>query len=173
MSFCKICSCGEKIVFEKRLSFPDNCPSCGRRLVDFQTYNENDPKVQELLDNARKPHDEEADINAGDSFVAGSAKYALRFLSGTEIPIPDEGGIVGRTGIGAEFLCDYPSVSRQHIKVIPRRNRGVIVQDISTYGTLVDGERIEKNTPKLVAEGSTITLCDLRLTLVVRKECSV
>ena len=49
MAFCKVCTCGEKIVFERRLSFPDNCPSCGRKLVDFLTYNEDDPRVEELM----------------------------------------------------------------------------------------------------------------------------
>ena len=49
MAFCKVCACGEKIVFERRLGFPDNCPSCQRKLVDFLTYNEDDPRVAELL----------------------------------------------------------------------------------------------------------------------------
>ena len=49
MAFCKVCVCGEKIIFERRLSFPDNCPSCGRKLVDYLTYAEDDPHVEELL----------------------------------------------------------------------------------------------------------------------------
>lgn len=55
MAFCKVCNCGEKIVFERRMSFPDNCPSCGRRIADFQTYGENDPIVAALMEaNAKK-----------------------------------------------------------------------------------------------------------------------
>ncbi len=170
MSFCKVCSCGEKIVFERRLSFPDNCPSCGRRLVDFLTYNEDDPKVQELLNSVAEPQDlDDQDTPASDSFAPQSTKYVLQFMSGAEIPIPDEGGIIGRTEIGAELLADYPSVSRQHIRVIPRRNLGIIVEDMSSYGTLVDGKRIEKNVPIRVTEKSTITLCDLELSLIVKE----
>ncbi len=170
MSFCKICSCGEKIVFERRLSFPDNCPSCGRRLVDFLTYNEDDPKVQELLNSVAEPQDLDIqDTPASDSFTPQSTKYVLQFMSGAEIPIPDEGGIIGRTEIGAELFADYPSVSRQHIRVIPRRNLGIIVEDMSSYGTLVDGKRIEKNVPIRVTEKSTITLCDLELSLIVKE----
>ena len=170
MSFCKICSCGEKIVFERRLSFPDNCPSCGRRLVDFLTYNEDDPKVQELLNSIVEPQDLDIqDTPASDSFDPQSTKYVLQFVSGAEIPIPDEGGIIGRTEIGAELLADYPSVSRQHIRVIPRRNLGIIVEDMSSYGTLVDGTRIEKNVPIRVTEKSTITLCNLELSLIVKE----
>lgn len=170
MSFCKICSCGEKIVFERRLSFPDNCPSCGRRLVDFLTYNEDDPKVQELLNSFAEPQDLDIqDTPASDSFAPQSAKYVLQFMSGAEILIPDEGGIIGRTEIGAELLAEYPSVSRQHIRVIPRRNLGIIIEDMSSYGTLVDGKRIEKNVPIRVTEKSTITLCDLELSLIIKE----
>ena len=68
MSFCKICSCGEKVVFERRLSFPDNCPSCGRRLVDFLTYNVDDPKVQELLNRSSgEENAEEQGVSAHES----------------------------------------------------------------------------------------------------------
>lgn len=170
MSFCKICSCGEKVVFERRLSFPDNCPSCGRRLVDFLTYNVDDPKVQELLNCAAETgSSEEEEAPASDIYSPQTTKYALQFVSGAEIIIPDEGGIIGRTEIGAELLSDYPSVSRKHIRVIPRRNLGVIIEDMSSYGTLVDGKRIDKNVPTRVTEKSTITLCNLELNLIVKE----
>ena len=170
MSFCKICSCGEKVVFERRLSFPDNCPSCGRRLVDFLTYNVDDPKVQELLNRSSgEENAEEQGVSAHKSYSPKTIKYALQFTSGAEIIIPDEGGIIGRTELGAELLADYPSVSRKHIRVIPRRNLGVIIEDISSYGTLVDGKRIDKNVPTRVTEKSTITLCDLELNLIAKE----
>lgn len=170
MSYCKICSCGEKIVFERRMSFPDNCPSCGRRLVDFLTYDEDDPKDQELLDCLTQSQDKNnRATHSRDIIVTRSKKYVLQFVSGAEIPIPDEGGIIGRTEIGAELLADYPSVSRQHIRVIPRRDLGIIIEDMSSYGTLVDGKRIGKNVPVLMKEKSTITLCDLELRLLVKE----
>lgn len=170
MSFCKICSCGEKVVFERRLSFPDNCPSCGRRLVDFLTYNVDDPKVQELLNRSSgEENAEEQGVSAHESYSPKTIKYAFQFTSGAEIIIPDEGGIIGRTELGAELLADYPSVSRKHIRVIPRRNLGVIIEDISSYGTLVDGKRIDKNVPTRVTEKSTITLCDLELNLIAKE----
>ena len=162
MSFCKICSCGEKVVFERRLSFPDNCPSCGRRLVDFLTYNVDDPKVQELLNRSSgEENAEEQGAPAHESCSPKTIKYALQFTSGAEIIIPDEGGIIGRTELGAELLADYPSVSRKHL--------GVIIEDISSYGTLVDGKRIDKNVPTRVTEKSTITLCDLELNLIAKE----
>ena len=60
MAFCKICACGEKIVFERRLGYPENCPSCNRKMVDFLTYNEDDPRVVELL----KEHDDTQSVTS-------------------------------------------------------------------------------------------------------------
>ncbi|MCM1538187.1 MAG: FHA domain-containing protein [bacterium] len=170
MAFCKVCTCGEKIVFERRLSFPDNCPSCGRKLVDFLTYNEDDSRVEELM---RTNSDEKTSEGEGSVVSTESdshkKKYILRLSNGKEIEIPDEGGIVGRTEIGAEELAEFPSVSRQHLRVTPRRNVGVLVEDISTYGTLVDGQRIVKNSPVRVADGSKVTLCDVDAVLTVKE----
>ena len=170
MAFCKVCTCGEKIVFERRLSFPDNCPSCGRKLVDFLTYNEDDPRVEELMKgNVAKDTSENEGKSVSTESDTRKKHYVLRLDNGKEIEIPDEGGIVGRTEIGAEELAEFPSVSRQHLRVTPRRNVGVLVEDISTYGTLVDGQRIVKNSPVRVADGSKVTLCDVDAVLSVKE----
>lgn len=171
MAFCKVCTCGAKIVFERRLSFPDNCPSCGRKLVDFLTYNENDPRVEELMkgnaDSEETEKEEEKPISVGAEIR--KRKYVLKLSNGKEIEIPEEGGIIGRTEVGAEELAEFRSVSRQHLRVTPRRNVGVLVEDISSYGTLVNGQRIVKNTPVRVADGSKVTLCDLEAVLTVKE----
>lgn len=170
MAFCKVCTCGEKIVFERRLSFPDNCPSCGRKLVDFLTYNEDDPRVEELMKgNAASDTSENEGKAISTESDSRKKHYVLRLNNGKEIEIPEEGGIVGRTEIGAEELAEFPSVSRQHLRVTPRRNVGVLVEDISTYGTLVDGQRIVKNSPVRVADGSKVTLCDVDAVLTVKE----
>lgn len=170
MAFCKVCTCGEKIVFERRLSFPDNCPACGRKLVDFLTFSEDDPRVEELMKNtagAEETENEERTTSLGSE--THRKKYVLRLSSGNEIEIPEEGCVIGRTEVGAEALVEFPSVSRQHLRVTPRRNIGVLVEDISSYGTLVDGQRIVKNSPVRVVEGSKITLCDLEAVLAVKE----
>ena len=166
MAFCKVCACGEKIVFERRLSFPDNCPNCGRRLVDFLTYSEDDPRVEELIAANRKEKSEpdntpaERPEDAGRS-TGGTRVFVLKLPDGAEIVIPPEGGIVGRTELGGEELAGYPSVSRQHIRVTPRRSAGLIVEDISKYGTLLNGQRMEKNVPARALEGAVLTLCNV------------
>lgn len=170
MAFCKVCACGEKIVFERRLGFPDNCPSCGRKLVDFITYNEDDPRVEEILHSCEKALGNGNTSNdVLDSETDSNKKYLLKMENGVEIIIPDEGCIVGRTEVGAEELACYPSVSRQHIRITPRRNIGVIIEDLSSFGTLVDGRRIIKNSPVRVESGAKITLCNVGMVLVRRE----
>lgn len=170
MAFCKVCACGEKIIFERRLSFPDNCPACGRKLVDFLTYNEDDPSVEKLIkDSAVSEKFENEETHTTVESNSNKKRYILKLDNGKEIRIPDEGGIIGRTGIGAEELAEYQSVSRQHLRVTPRRNIGILVEDISTYGTLVDGQRIVKNSPVRVAEGAKVTLTNVNVVLKVEE----
>lgn len=169
MAFCKVCICGEKIVFQRIMSFPDNCPSCGRKLMDFQTYSEDDPHVEELMKGIKTPDvPEEKPVLTGDRKTLEKT-YALKLGNGNEIVIPAGGCIIGRTETGAEELAEFASVSRQHLRVIPKRNIGIIIEDLSSYGTLVDGQRIVKNSPVRVAEGSKITLCDLEALLIVKE----
>lgn len=172
MPFCKLCTCGKQIDFEQRMSYPDNCPSCGRRLIDFRTYDLNDPQVIEFLKNRSATTANQAPIapQVTNPVVEKKSKYAIRLSNGKEIEIPEEGCIIGRTETGAEELAEFPSVSRQHLRVMPKRNIGVLIEDISTYGTLVDGQRISKNVPTRVTDGAKITLCNLETVLVVRED---
>ena len=169
MAFCKVCACGEKIVFERRLGFPDNCPTCGRKLVDFLTYNEDDPRVEKLIQENSNHKETNENIPISRSTDGEKKEYALLLDNGKEITIPGSGGVIGRTELGAEELAEYPSVSRQHIRITVRRNIGVLIEDISSYGTLVDGQRIVKNEPVRVACGSKITLCNVETKLIEKE----
>ena len=172
MALCKVCTCGEKVVFEGRLGFPDNCPSCGRKLVDFLTYNEDDPRVELLVEehiSTTVSDNEEGAISSASEYSPVKKVYILKLSNSKEIEIHDNGGIVGRAELGAEELAEFPSVSRQHIRVIPRRNVGVLIEDISTYGTLIDGNRIIKNTPVIVSDGAKVTLCEVDAVLTVKE----
>lgn len=94
MAFCKVCACGEKIVFERRLGFPDNCPSCQRKLVDFLTYNEDDPRVAELLKEHEKSNNSvennDHEIPLVNESNANPQRYIFRLENGNEIDIPEE-----------------------------------------------------------------------------------
>ena len=211
MAFCKVCDCGNKIVFQRRLAFPIECPYCGRDTRTFETYNEDDPAVEVRLSQLRglaadgeakqgqsggpeaasgdTPSDRESApsggrtasdgpgvspagsgiITSGETDLGSShVSYCLKLFNGTVIPIPDEGCIIGRTANGGEELAEYGSVSRQHVRITPRRHSGVLVEDLSTYGTWVNGKKLEKNMPERATAGSQIMLCNLETTLEYR-----
>lgn len=169
MAFCKVCVCGKKIVFERILGYPAKCPYCTRSLDGPPTYNEDDPRVEELIQtNSRSKDDTESQKDFLPANGMISKKFYLKLSNGKEIPIPDEGGIIGRTELGAEELAEFPSVSRQHIKVFIRRGT-VLIEDTSRYGTFVDGQKIIKNEPVRIACGSKITLCNVEAELLVKE----
>lgn len=166
MANCKICVCGEKITFD-RASAPDECPYCGRRLINYATFDESDPQVAILLKNNSDSSDEECDEHLEKECEQKETKAGFVLVSdcNEEIFIPDEGGIIGRAEIGAEILAKYPSVSKQHIKIYPSFGNRLIVEDISKYGTFLNGEKLEKNLPKSVAVKDKLTLCNVDFTL--------
>lgn len=170
MAFCKICTCGKKVIFERRFSFPDQCPNCGRRLMDFQTYSEEDLPAETEVNQSSETVVENEVINKKPFAEINevNTSYVLRLEDGNEICIPDEGGIIGRTEIGAEILAPYNSVSRKHIKVIVKKNIGVMIEDLSSYGTLINGQRIERNSPTRVEPGVIITLCNVKAELIAK-----
>ena len=55
------------------------------------------------------------------------------------------------------------------MKVTVRKSIGVLVEDISKHGTLVDGKRLVKNEPTRVADGARITLCNVEAELLVKE----
>ena len=167
MAFCKVCPCGYTITFEIRSSFPDQCPNCNRRTRDYITFPEGDPQIKVLLDQISAANNMQSDEPIDNSDVLTDTEkskskikaYVLTAISGGyEIVIPPEGGIIGRDGIGAKQLAENEAVSRKHLRVTPRKNTGVIIQDISLFGTKLDGMPILPETPKLAEVNSRITL---------------
>jgi len=188
MAFCKVCVCGEKLTSERRMGFKDNCPVCGRRLVEAQIYNEDDPQIEFIIkritesiadnqtenygicdENKEKESQLFEDITHQVRKKNSELLYALKLGDGREIPISKEGCIIGRTETGAVELAEYLSVSRQHLRVIVKRHIGVIVEDLSTYGTYINGKKLEKHLPKRVDIGAKILLCDVEATLVAKE----
>jgi len=169
MAFCKVCPCGEIITFETRHSFPEQCPNCNRRVRDFLTYQEDDPKIKILLAQFITDNNTMVDAPVKETAVEATKEklgitakaYVLTsVIGGCEIVIPPEGGIIGRGGIGAKQLANNEAVSREHLRVTPRKNAGVIIQDISKYGTKLNGKLIISHTPVRAEVGARITLYD-------------
>lgn len=198
MAFCKVCSCGNKIVFQTIMGYPEFCPECGRRCSDFDTLRENDPMVEYLIKQASPdgvsspssatpvsavspasaPIDSvTSQVNPNGSDIpsmpttanVANLKYSLKLENGAVIEIPPEGGIIGRTELGGEQLAEFGSVSRKHLKITIRR-AAILVEDLSTYGTLVDGKRLEKNMPMRIQANSKITLCNVDAQLIAKGE---
>ena len=131
------------------------------------TYQEGDPQIPVLLaqfanadGNPKNDsvEDEEALKGTENTNIYVRAYVLVSLIGGYEIVIPPEGGIVGRSGIGATHLMDNEAVSREHLRITPRKNAGVIIQDISTYGTKLNGKPIVPNTPMRAEVNSIITL---------------
>ena len=93
-------------------------------------------------------------------FVSADGRY--------QIPIPEEGGVVGRTGLGAEQLAYNNAVSKQHLNVMINKRLGVFVEDISSFGTKVNGEELIKGSKVLIKPGDHVTLYNEELILAGR-----
>ena len=140
MAFCKICVCGNIIRYERTKDLPDVCPFCGRGQLELlPPFREDDPQVKVLL-NQNNPTDE-TEIYESEEVESGG--FILVSSVGDEIEIPHEGGVIGRTGIGADVLAKYPSVSKQHLKIYPCLGERIIIEDISKYGSFINGIKME------------------------------
>ena len=75
--------------------------------------------------------------------------------------------IVGRglNSIGHEFL-NYASISREHIKVKIINKYCIEVEDMSKFGTYINGKKMIKGISEELLVGDTITLFDVELELV-------
>lgn len=102
------------------------------------------------------------------STCSTSSYYLVAADGRFRIEIPADGGIVGRTGLGAEQLAYNNAVSKQHLKVMINKRLGVFIEDISSFGTRVNGEELIKGNRVLVKVGDHITLYNEELILVGR-----
>ena len=77
---------------------------------------------------------------------------------GYELRIPNDGCIIGRTELGANELADNPAVSKKHIVVTVNKKFGLFIEDISSFGTSVNGKQVLKNDKVHISNGDEITL---------------
>lgn len=110
--------------------------------------------------------------DSGDAMAdaAGTVKMS-RFLtlldsSGEEVIVCESGAVLGRNGVGAEYLQNMPTVSRRHCQIDMGREGWQVRDCGSTNGTWVNGARIEGPTP--LGAGDTLSLsqaCSLKVKL--------
>jgi pSer/pThr/pTyr-binding forkhead associated (FHA) protein len=59
------------------------------------------------------------------------------------IPLSDDALHIGR-GLGADLRLDESSVSRRHAILVPRSAGARVLDDRSSYGTFVNGRRVQQ-----------------------------
>ncbi len=79
-------------------------------------------------------------------------------LPGTAMPADVGGVVVGRHPSSSTVVFDEASISRSHARFYASDDE-VFVEDLdSTNGTMVEGEKLEPNTPHKIADGQKVTL---------------
>lgn len=142
MAYCKRCLCGHLNIYEKPGMASPFCEKCSRQILHIP-----EEKYSEELKN----QDNET-INRYHYTLVGDNDEKIEFDS--EITI-------GRNSYGKEILVNYPDVSREHLTISPRSSGiAVTITDISTYGTYINGKKIDKNTPKMISNGAKIRLAN-------------
>lgn len=166
---CKICECGEVLRFEKIFMCPDPCPKCGRITQAYITYDEDDPIVSELV-NKYKDTTVQGNKTSAESVELNKEKeyYLYSVRKGYELIIPRDGCIIGRTELGAEMLYDNPAVSKKHIIVTFNKKFGIFIEDISSFGTSINGKQVLKGDKVHVNVGDEITLYNEKFILKER-----
>ena len=197
MNYYKICECQKILQFDKPYLCPDPCPYCGRMTQNYITYRGEPPVIQNAspIKDPTRPSDVSqsvpipvhnatsyTDISRDKLSPGGEQKTSPPTITGGQIKsyylsaadgryqieIPAEGGIVGRTGLGAEQLAHNNAVSKQHLKIMINKRLGVFIEDISSFGTKVNGEELIKGNRVLVKPGDHITLYNEELILTGR-----
>lgn len=191
---CVVCECASVLSYEVPGQRPPlTCPNCGRDTRRYISMRQDDPRVKRMVETYRKqfrqnPPDatedparepagvravEQTDEQIGTTAVEAAPKrtgYVLVSEDGSyRIRIPEQGGVIGRTGIGAHELAHNGRVSRQHLKVTPsRRAKGLLIEDISSNGTCLDGRQILPGQVEFAVIGSEIRLS--REVLILRED---
>lgn len=154
MSFYKLCDCGLKNIFEHRGMAPRKCKDCGRSLLECSVMDEDAVKEQE----------EEQEVLSVEELDIDRFYYSLDVPNEKgQIIIPPSGGIVGRNALGSELLANCKAVSREHIKVTYRGRIGLLVEDLSKFGTFINDEQLIKGTSKFARAGDVIKLFNFEL----------
>jgi hypothetical protein len=163
MAYYKLCECGTKNYFEQRGSSPRKCDNCNRSLFGFSVMDE------EAV--GYKSNDFDLTVENTDSFrEEHTIRFTLESMDGKQkIEIPYEGCSIGRASHGSEFLQNKKSVSREHI-VVKYWKMGLLVEDISKFGTYVDDRLILKNSPMLVLDGQIVRLYNIEFRVRKHRE---
>ncbi len=169
MKYCKKCVCGHVNVYEG--ASPFKCGSCGRNLMRVR-QEEYVPEEEQKEEKPPVPAEHTAEKDTPVSAVPENdepdkkeEKKTAVFVQKLESPdgtcvIPVDGTmIIGRNSEGKEYLKWHEDVSREHFVITPRPNGiAATVKDISSFGTYINGKRMQKESSAFITDGATIRL---------------
>ena len=148
----KLCDCGHLNIFEDTEVAPRKCAKCPRNLL-----------TKEIFPLSKyKPQEEKAEEPAPETKPEPAAERSLFKLVNREKNIeillpPFEDCVLGRAGLGAEFMPN--TVGRKHLYIFPVGRMKLSVKDENSLnGTLINGELLPKGEGRMLLPGDTITL---------------
>lgn len=84
-------------------------------------------------------------------------------INGTALIRSNDGQIIGRHPASADYVINIPEVSREHLHLVIRDNRLMVVDLASRNGTHINGTRLEGNQPAELHDGDTLSLGTIEL----------
>ena len=91
--------------------------------------------------------------------VSSASQYSLKLPDSQVKPIPKTGMTIGRSRRCTLALPEnMPGVSGRHCKLVFMQGRLVVIDQGSTYGTLIHGQKIPPNQPVALRVGSSFAL---------------
>ncbi len=91
------------------------------------------------------------------SLASGEAALSILAEGGLEIGRARDGDIVGRQGVGSDYLVKFPTVSRKHIQLF-WQNGAWRLKNLSDNGTILNGREVPQNEEWEINPGDELKL---------------
>lgn len=109
--------------------------------------------------------DDDEDLIARNRGQEESRKLLI-MSEGTQIPIDENGVVIGRASTQCDYAILNPKISRRHARVYKKGSKYYIHDYSSANGTFVDGLKVTESADREVTIGSKIQLADEVLRLL-------
>lgn len=129
------------------------CPSCGTKNPEDEILCK---KCMADLTSVEIVYDAQQEAQEDDKTVV-SAKVLVLMGENFSIVVKS-GDVVGRQGIGREYLKSFQTVSRQHAKFYTEGNKWFIEDIGSTNGTFLNNNPLQPGQKREIKEGDIIKL---------------
>lgn len=84
--------------------------------------------------------------------------YIIRKSNGNKVYIDKDSFLIGRSSACDYVISDKPDISRKHATIIKEKNECYIRDEESSFGTFVDGRKLEANVKTKIGPGELIRL---------------